>query len=75
MELNSIYHHTKFESNRLINNQIHTNVTFFDEVCKTAFISLFSLNLTKEQYLDVTLELLQIHIKFHSDQFKSVREN
>ena len=75
MELNSIYHHTKFESNRLINVRMRANVNDFDAVSKTAVISLVSLTVTKKQYQNVQLQLRQRQIKFHLDELKSLREN
>ena len=69
---NSIYHHTKFESNQFINVRMHANVKLFEAVSKTAVISLLSLNLTQNLYWDVQFDLLQHHIKLHPDLLKNV---
>ena len=41
---------------------------------KRAFISIFSLNLTRKQYHDIYLELLH-RIEFYPEQLKNVGEN
>ena len=63
-----------FESNPFINVQMHANV-FFDAVCKTAFISLVSINLTQKQSPGVQLQLLYHEIRFDPDEMKSVGWN
>ena len=47
----------------------------FNEVCKTAVISLLSIQHTQNLPQDGQLELPHHPIKFHADQMKSVGEN
>ena len=49
---------------------MHANITFSDPVCKTAVISLVSLNLTQKSQ-NVQLELHHHNIKFQPDQIES----
>ena len=46
---NSIYHKTKFKSNRFINICMYANVSIFDIVNITAIIFLLSLNFTDKK--------------------------
>ena len=48
---------------------------YFGAVSKTTDISFISLNVSQKQYQGVQLDLIQHHIKFHTDQLKTVREN
>ena len=48
-ELNSIFHHTKFDPNWFKNVIMHVTIKFFDAVGKTVVISLVSLNLIKKK--------------------------
>ena len=55
---------------------MHANVKgFFNEVNKTAAISLISINLIQMYPQDVQLELLHHNVKLHPDQMKNVQGN
>ena len=55
-----------YESNLFINLGMHV----FYAICKTAVISLVSINLTLVQSQCVQLDFLHHHVKFHPDQMK-----
>ena len=48
VEYNSIYHHTKFESNWFVDAWMHANAKLLDAVSETAAIPFVSINLTKK---------------------------